>query len=83
MNNIGYIINYDMFIEDDGSVTLSLNEFDIVVNGESNEKALELLMLDLKEYLCEYKQDEEFWSRDINRKKSIKRLLEYLNSDNL
>jgi len=61
-----------MYMESDGSITLSLNEFDIVVNGKNQEEALNRLVNDLKEYAEEYYEQIEFWYNDPTAQGSFK-----------
>lgn len=56
------------FVEDDGSVTLSLNEMDISVNGRNHDEALSRLTEDMQEYAEEYYQDFNYWFSSLNRK---------------
>ncbi len=72
------IFHIDEYIEADGTITLSLEGFDLVVNGESKKEAINSLIQDLREYALEYYQDIEFWSSDINRRKQIKSILKVL-----
>ena len=71
----------DKYVEDDGSVTLSLHDFDIVVNDKDESSALDSLIKDLREYALEFYEDIEFWSSDINRRKQFKRILKVLLTD--
>ena len=72
------VFTADKYIEDDGSVTLSLHDFDIVVNGKDESSALDSLTKDLREYALEFYEDIEFWSSDINRRKQLKKILKVL-----
>ena len=56
------------FIEDDGSVTLSMVDVDLVVNADTIEAAKSELINDLIEYAEEYYQNFELYSRSSNRK---------------
>lgn len=56
------------FIEDDGSVTLSMVDVDLVVNADTMEAAKSELINDLIEYAEEYYQNFELYSRSSNRK---------------
>ena len=49
--------NVDKFIEKDDSITLSPQNFDLVVNGENESLAIDLLLNDLREYANEYYRD--------------------------
>ena len=46
----GYKYNARKYVEDDGSVTLSLEDIDIVVNCNDEESAKKRLAADIKEY---------------------------------
>ena len=50
------------FIEDDGSVTLSMVDVDLVVNADTMEAAKSELINDLIEYAEEYYQNFELYS---------------------
>jgi len=70
-----------MYMESDGSITLSLNEFDIVVNGKNQEEALNRLVNDLKEYAEEYYEQIEFWYNDPQRRSHFKGIIKVLLTD--
>ena len=72
------VFTADKYIEDDGSVTLSLHDFDIVVNDKDESSALDSLSKDLREYALEFYEDIKFWSSDINRRKQLKKILKVL-----
>lgn len=57
--------------EDDGSVTLSLNEIDLVENGESEQEARLSLGKSILEYSFDYYNEYERYSNAPNRKKHI------------
>ncbi len=59
------------FIEDDGSVTLSLDALDIVSHGDTFESAKSELAKDIIEYAEEYYREFELYSRAPNRKNHI------------
>lgn len=70
-----------MFVESDGSFTLSLNEYDIVVNGKNQEEALNRLVNDLREYSEEYYDQIEFWYNDPQRRSHFKGIIKVLLTD--
>lgn len=72
---------YERFVEKDGSITLSLVDFDIVVNATDDNKAIDSLLRDLKEYAEEYYNDIEYWSSDKNRKSQFPCILKVLMSN--
>ena len=59
------------YIEDDGSVTLSLNEIDLIENGRDEEEARLNLARSILEYSFDYYEEYELYSRSPNRKKHI------------
>jgi len=75
--------NYEKFKEDDSSYTLALKDIDIVVNAETFDEALNLLVSDLKEYSLEYYNDLNYWHSAPNRKAHFPLVLKTLvcNSD--
>lgn len=76
VKDITFIVN--KYIEEDNSITLDLKDFDLVVNEENEEKAIDSLVKDLREYSVEYYQDIKFWASDLNRKKQMKSILKVL-----
>lgn len=59
------------YIEDDGSVTLSLNEIDLVENGENEQAARIALGKAILEYSADYYNDYALYSHSPNRKGHI------------
>lgn len=59
------------YIEDDKSVTLSLNEIDLVENGLNEQEARINLGRAILEYSLDYYNNYELYSRAPNRKKHI------------
>ena len=57
----------DEYIEDDGSVTLSLRDMDIAVNGADEAAARRALVADIIEYAEEYYDNFELYSSAPNR----------------
>ena len=57
--------------EDDGSVTLSLNEIDLIENGADERKARRKLGEAILEYSLEYYNEYEMYSHSPNRRKHI------------
>ena len=70
------------FIEDDGSVTLSLNEIDLVENAPNEDEARKLLGSAILDYAEEYYENYEMYSRAPNRKKHIPYIFKALIMDN-
>ena len=67
-----YHFSATKYIEDDGSITLSLNEIDIVENGKNEQE----------EYALDYYNEYEMYSRSPNRKKHIPYIFKALIIDN-
>lgn len=59
------------YIEKDGSITLSLNEIDLVENGPDEQTARLNLAKAILEYSLDYYNEYEIYSRSPNRKKHI------------
>lgn len=66
-----YEFTAQKFIEDDASVTLSLNEIDLIENGENEEVARLKLANSILEYSLEYYNDYATYSHSPNRKKHV------------
>ena len=66
-----YKFTAQKLVEDDGSVTLSLNEIDLVENGENEEDARLKLSKSILEYSFDYYNDYATYSHSPNRKKHI------------
>ena len=63
-----YIFTAQKFVEEDGSIILSLNEFDLVENGVDEASARHALGQSILEYSMEYYNDYAFYSHSPNRK---------------
>lgn len=70
------------FIEEDGSITLSLNEIDLVENGKSEQDARLSLANAILEYSLDYYNDFELYSHSPNRKQHIPYVFKALILDN-
>lgn len=66
-----YTFTAQRFTEPDGSVTLSLNEIDLVENGTDEADARLMLGSSILEYAVEYYENYNFYSHSVNRKKHI------------
>lgn len=67
----GYSFTAKRFVEDDTSITLSLNELDIVENGVSEEDAKKKLAQAILDYAEDFYKDYSYWSSAPNRKSHI------------
>lgn len=59
------------YVEKDGSITLSLNEMDIIENGKNEKEARLNLAQSILEYSLEYYNDYQLYAHSTNRKKHI------------
>lgn len=66
-----YSFTAKKYVEDDGSVTLSLNEIDLAENAETEEAAREKLARSIIEYAEDFYKEFDLWSAAPNRKKHI------------
>ena len=70
------------YIEDDGSITLSLNEIDLVENGKDEQEARLNMGKAIFEYALDYYNEYEMYSHSPNRKKHIPYIFKALIMDN-
>lgn len=66
-----YEFTASKYIEDDGSVTLSLNEIDLAENAETEDLAKKKLAGSIIEYAEDFYNDFNYWSIAPNRKSHI------------
>ena len=59
------------YIEDDGSVTLFLNEIPLVENAATEEEAIEVLANSILEYAVEFYDNFNLWASAPNKKSEI------------
>jgi hypothetical protein len=67
----GYKFTADKYAEDDGSITLSLNEIDLIENGKDEQDARLNLGKAILEYSYDYYNDYDLYSHSPNRKSHI------------
>ena len=77
----GYRFTAEKFIEEDGSVTLSLCEIDIIENGADEAEARRNLGNAIMEYSLEYYDHYEMYSHAPNRKNHIPYIFKALITD--
>ncbi len=66
-----YQFTAQKWIEEDGTVTLSLNEIDLVENGEDEDAARFKLAQSILEYSVDYYNNYALYSQSANRKSHI------------
>lgn len=77
-----YQFTAQKYVEDDGSITLSLNEIDLVENGKDEKDARLKLSRSILEYSLDYYNDYATYSHSPNRKKHIPYIFKSLIIDN-
>jgi hypothetical protein len=77
----GYKLTVSVYEEDNGTVTATLEELDIVSNGCTKEDALNTLISNLQEYAEEYYNEFEYWYSAPNRKAHLPYVLNILLQD--
>lgn len=66
-----YKFTANSYVEDDGSITLSLNEIDLIENGETEQIARIALGKSILEYSVDYYNNYKLYSNSLNRKGHI------------
>ncbi len=77
-----YQFTASRYIEEDGSVTLSLNEIDLIENGLNEQEARLKLGNSILEYSMDYYNEYEKYSKSPNRKGHIPYIFKALIADN-
>lgn len=67
----GYEFSAKEFIEDDGSVTLSLNEISLVENAATKKEAISVLSNAILEYALDFYNEFHLYSNAPNKKSEI------------
>lgn len=78
-----YKFTADKYIEEDGSITLSLREIDLVVNDKSEKTTRSLLAHDINEYAEDYYHNFQRWYASSNRKPHLPYVLKVLIIDSI
>ena len=73
-----YKFSATKFVEDDGSVTLGLNEIDLIENADSESGAHLALSKSILEYAEDYFREFSLWSAAPNRKGHVPYILKAL-----
>ena len=67
----GYEFSAKKFVEDDGSVTLSLNEIDLVENAPTENEAISTLANAILDYAVDFYNEFHLWASAPNKKSEI------------
>lgn len=78
-----YRFHVTYFKEEDGTITGSLNEIDIVVNGDNHTDIQRLLAEELLGYAEEYNNEFSFYYHSLNRKSHFPYILQVLIQNDL
>ncbi len=78
-----YSFTAKKIIESDQTVTLSLNEIDLVENAPTEPEARRLLAISIMEYSIDYYNDYAYWSSASNRKAHIPYIFKALIMDDI
>lgn len=78
-----YKFTAEKYIEDDGSVTLSLNEIDLVENASTEAEAKNLLAQSIMEYAEEYYNNFSYYNAAPDRKKHVPYIFKALIMDDI
>lgn len=73
-----YVFHAERFYEEDGSITLSLIEIDLVENAKTEEETLQLMAKSILEYSLEYYENYKMYSNSSNRKSHVPYVLKTL-----
>ena len=73
-----YTFSAKKMVESDGSITLSLNEIDLIDNAADEKEAVSAMKAAIMEYAEDYYEEFEVWSAAPNRKKHIPYVLKAL-----
>ena len=73
-----YVFNAELLIEDDGSVTISLDEIDLVENGLNESDAMKKMASGILEYAQDYYNDFNYWYSAPNRKAHLPYVMKVL-----
>lgn len=78
-----YTFNAVYFVEEDGSITVSMDDFDIVENGKTKDEAIDLLANGLIVYAHEYMDNFNLYFHSPNQREHFKFIMNVLNQDNV
>ena len=76
-----YEFKASKFVENDGSITLSLDDMDLIVNDRDLKTAMKAMASEIKEYAEDYYDNFAVWSVAPNRKSHIPYVMKALTLD--
>lgn len=71
----------EILVEDDNTVTLTINELDIYANANTKEEAINELVIDLKQYAQDYIQRSQLFLHSPNRRQHFPYVLRIILCD--
>ena len=77
----GYLFTAERFVEEDNSITLSLNEIDLIENAATEAQAKIVLAQSIMEYAAEYYEHYAVYSKAPNRRSHIPYVFKALLTD--
>lgn len=78
-----YQFTAEQFIEDDSTITLSLDQIDLVENGKTESEVKEKLAQAIMEYAVDYYENYSLYSIAPNRKEHIPYIFKALITDDI
>ena len=78
-----YSFHAELFIEDSGSVTISLDEIDLVENGDDEQDAIKKMASGILDYAEDYYNDFAYWYSAPNRKAHLPYVMKALILDDI
>ncbi len=63
-----FVLNMNIYLEEDGSYTASIDEIDLAGNARTQDEVIELICDDLIEYADEYMENFDLYYHSSNRK---------------
>jgi len=73
-----YTFNAELISEDNGSITISLDEIDLIENGDNEQEAILKMAFAILDYAIDYYQEFSLWYSALNRKHHLPYVLKAL-----
>lgn len=66
-----YRYTSELFLEENKTITLSLNEIDLIVNAENIDAAKRMMAEEILDYAKDFYEEYYIWSKALNRQRHI------------
>lgn len=66
-----YNFTSELFLEENNTFTLSLNEIDLIVNAENLDAAKRMMAEEILDYAKDFYDEYHIWSKALNRQRHI------------